>query len=731
MWINQIRQYLQKVVDIVFRSTQFFWVIGDRNIKHHPSFLVVLVVFWAFLLRYFQIGIGLPYLYFWDEPQTASQALLMMKSGDYNPHFFNYGSSMIYLNLLVDKLHYFFLTLQSSAFLQSVEDIKINADTGWHWTISHPSFYFWNRFLTAIMGVGTVFVTYVIGKEIFNHWIGLISALFLACLPIHIVHSGFVTPDVPVGFFVLMVIMFSVLFFQQKKISYFVLSLIFVGFSSATKYNAGLVLFVPLSALIWMFWQKELAFKKTYFYLIVTVPAVVFLFVMPYALLDFPTFLNHLLDEMKHYKITGHPKATSIPGWDHFVFQMANFYSHIGLVGAVLILVGFGAVFFRHVLLLVLLLPVLYIYFMVNMKVNFHRNFVQIYPFISIVIGAAFYNLYHMLELLRKKINMSQRMMPRVVCTVLVFLFLIPQAFAAYQSGIKNYHAEDTRTRVVDVINNKRDVKRVIIAKELKMHATDLKRLAFDYVVESIECMASQKYSEGNVYVLPTQISQVYTYYDTEINNKKLIIDRVDREYIYTQIQYDDGERAGVTMLDVFSVNPSIMFVTQMPHFPLVPDRIALDSCEKPSTGTKIHINNEATISDGFIKTPGYDLRSGGYRFGFEAKKPEVRERVRVFVFGAYETTIKVKHLRAFDEQVKICVSIFGDRVLLKQKVFDPTEEFGQMNVDFFLEKKQNVFIKIENVDELLNNGVPSETIIRKLAVSSLDIGFGLDKRDD
>jgi len=322
-------------------------------------------------------------------------------------------------------------------------------------------------------------------------------------------------------------------------------------------------------------------------------------------------------------------------------------------------------------------------------------------------------------------------MMPRVVCTALAFLFLIPQSFAAYQSGIKKYHAEDTRTRVVDVINNKRDVKRVIIAKELKIHATDLKRLAFDYVVESIECMASQTYSEGNLYVLPTQISQAYTYYDTEINNKKLIIDRVEREYIYEQIEYDDGARAGVTMLDVFSVNPSIMLVTQIPYFPLITDRIALDSCEQSSTGTKIHINNEATISDGFIKTPGYDLKSGAYRFVFEAKKPEARERARVFVIGAYEATIKVKHLRAFDEQVKICVSIFGDHVLLKQEVFDLTENFDQMNVDFFIDKKQNVFVKIENVDELLNNGVPSETIIRKFAVSSLDIGSGLDKRDD
>ena len=164
------------------------------SIKPH-AVVIALVIAFAFGLRYLQLNIGLPYLYFSDEPLTAGPALRMLKTGDYNPHFFLYGSLMIYLHLIVDKLHALYLSLTGA--LQGVEDIHIG--TAWHWAISHPSFYFWNRFLTATMGTATVFVTYLIGKAIGNAWGGLVSAIFLAVLPVHIAHSGFVTVDAPVA----------------------------------------------------------------------------------------------------------------------------------------------------------------------------------------------------------------------------------------------------------------------------------------------------------------------------------------------------------------------------------------------------------------------------------------------------------------------------------------------------------------------------------------------------
>src|SRR5262245_5828184 len=72
-------------------------------------FLTLLVLAAALVARVLRCSSGLPYLHEWDEPQTAGTALRIMKTGDYNPHFFNYGSLTIYLNLFVDILHYFYL----------------------------------------------------------------------------------------------------------------------------------------------------------------------------------------------------------------------------------------------------------------------------------------------------------------------------------------------------------------------------------------------------------------------------------------------------------------------------------------------------------------------------------------------------------------------------------------------------------------------------------------------
>ena len=104
-----------------------------------------------------------------DEPQTASTALNIIKSGDPNPHFFRYGSLLIYACVLADFVYYFFaddLSLSSSLHLDSISDVVTNADTNWPWTISHPQFYVADRFLIVLFGVGTVAVTYMIGARL-------------------------------------------------------------------------------------------------------------------------------------------------------------------------------------------------------------------------------------------------------------------------------------------------------------------------------------------------------------------------------------------------------------------------------------------------------------------------------------------------------------------------------------------------------------------------------------
>ena len=92
----------------------------------------------------------LPYLHIWDEPQLATNALRVMQTADFDPHFFHYGSLLLYVDVVIDSLHA--LTLLGASprnpeALSAVGEVVLNQDPGWHWQVSHPSFYYWNRLL--------------------------------------------------------------------------------------------------------------------------------------------------------------------------------------------------------------------------------------------------------------------------------------------------------------------------------------------------------------------------------------------------------------------------------------------------------------------------------------------------------------------------------------------------------------------------------------------------------
>jgi 4-amino-4-deoxy-L-arabinose transferase-like glycosyltransferase len=66
------------------------------------------------------------------------------------------------------------------------------------------------RMVPVIFGTLTVFVTYLVAKELFDKKIGLISCLVLALLPFHIVFSRQVLVDIPLSFFVILFLYFIV-----------------------------------------------------------------------------------------------------------------------------------------------------------------------------------------------------------------------------------------------------------------------------------------------------------------------------------------------------------------------------------------------------------------------------------------------------------------------------------------------------------------------------------------
>src|SRR6188472_3344417 len=100
----------------------------------------------AALLRFWALPQGIPFGVQVDEPEVLLRAVRMMKTGDLNPHFFDYPSLYMYLQALVAVVRFLVGAMQGQ----------------WAGLAQAPpeAFYLWGRAVTATLGTATVWILY-------------------------------------------------------------------------------------------------------------------------------------------------------------------------------------------------------------------------------------------------------------------------------------------------------------------------------------------------------------------------------------------------------------------------------------------------------------------------------------------------------------------------------------------------------------------------------------------
>lgn len=681
----------------------------------YDNLFVLFLVISAFSLRFMRTGFGLPYLYLWDEPQTSSTALRMLKTGDYNPYFFNYGTLLIYLNLFVDKLY----LLYRSVFFEGIllSEIKIDMDTGWHWSISHPVFYYCNRILTSVLGTCTVIVTFYIGKLIFNRYVGFVSAVFLAVLPIHIIHSSYVTTDIPVGFFFLVVSLFSIYFIETGKVRYYLISLFFTGLTIATKYNGGLIYLLPFLCLLWFSYKDRLWRRPVYWVLLFMIPVCVFIVVMPYSVLDFPAFIWDALWELYHYSVLGTTNCNSTPGFEHFCLQLDNFYKNLGFIASLLACVGFLGGLSKPLFRLILIVPACYILFMVNMKFAPHRNFILIYPFIAVSIGAAFLYIHLLFKFICKRFKYTRELLPLCLTVLIAFLFVANQGCQSVQMSWKILYSEDVRSRIINVLNRLPGINLVVVARELQFHSTDLAKLNIRYSVQSLESMAVFSKVDGAVYVVPQIIKGHEDNWAREVLLKQKCIDAF--ELNKNSCLYKTSEHS-VTYLDFCSENPGISIYSKISPIQLNPTVISLDSCSVSSDEVKRTFKNVMNFETGAVTTPTYQLQSGEYSFQFTVRKQEaVTIKKKDISLGKYTFGLVLNRKNGIGDAAGVKVSIFDKMKLIVVDNRLLEDSFSKCSVPFSLPCSGTVSIKIESTSVYSDPNLYPEIELKNLRIMS------------
>jgi len=253
------------------------------------------LVLLALVLRLKGLSWGLPQIY--EEATPLRKAWELWGWGPdlffhLNPHFFRYPSLVIYLNFLGQGVLFLLLSLTGS--IGGVMDYRALY-------IADPTaFVLTGRWIALLFGVGTVSVTFALGKRIGGIGVAVIAAFILAVNTFHISRSQMIEVDIPLAFFVTLVLWRALVFMDTPGRKQAVLMGVALGLATSAKYTGAFLIFPVVLAVLM---ARPLRWRE----LVWTGGAalVVFSITSPFVFLDFRTFWDHLLSERQHMEM-GH-----------------------------------------------------------------------------------------------------------------------------------------------------------------------------------------------------------------------------------------------------------------------------------------------------------------------------------------------------------------------------------------------------------------------------------------
>lgn len=345
----------------------------ERDNARRGAMAIGLIVAVAAVLRFWGLSGGIPSSLGVDEPQIMVRSLAMVRSGDFNPHFFDYPGLYLYLQAGV-----------------IIAKFLAGASSGAWWSLSQVGdhdFYLWGRALTAAFGTATVYMIYLAGRR-WGTPHALLAAGLLAVLPMHVRESHFVLTDVPTAFFVALAFVLSLRAQERGTGSAFAWAGAAAGLATGTKYTACVAILLPLAAAAMAAGPFDVRIRRA-----IAASAAffgAFLVAAPYTVLDLPGFLNGF-----GALAAAVPKrpASAESGW---LVYLKHLRIALGWPGFALGGVGLTLFAVRAVrgparvgsVLALLVMPVFWL-MIIDRKLIFARYLMPIIPFVCLLVATA------------------------------------------------------------------------------------------------------------------------------------------------------------------------------------------------------------------------------------------------------------------------------------------------------------------------------------------------------
>ncbi len=347
--------------------------------QRHRLLLLGIILIGA-VLRLWTTEAGLPYSVGVDEPALLEKSVHIMKTGDFHPHFWDYGGVTIYLHTAVSSAR--FLAGAMNREWTSLEQA---------WT---GEFYHWARVVTALISTLTIYIVFRIGLR-WGATIALIAAVAMAVQPQLVREAHFALTDTPLTFFVALTGLLSLRASEAGTLRWFFAAGLAAGLSAATKYPGALGIVMPLAAVLTTVTWRGRAISA----LVVLGGALAgFVVATPYAMTDLPGFLNGFARLMQYYNV---PRPFSevattylkyIRDWFGYQPVLPRYFALpallLCLAGFVVIATQLRSQATRAGALILLTFPIAYFAFVSNQSLQFGRYLMPIVPTLSIAIAA-------------------------------------------------------------------------------------------------------------------------------------------------------------------------------------------------------------------------------------------------------------------------------------------------------------------------------------------------------
>jgi Dolichyl-phosphate-mannose-protein mannosyltransferase len=270
---------------------------SSPKINQLAPFLLLSILVISLCLNLYGINWGLPSQWHPDESTTIKGFVIpMARNSDPNPH-----------NFLKPSFYYYFLELVLSPYYVYHKISKHESNSG---TVNFESnVTLISRVITAMIGSASIVILYIIGRNTFNVYTGLLSSLFLTITMGFSTYSHFAYMDIPMVFLLLLMVALYTKYSNTNKIYTLYLACFVGGLSISTKYNSALpvilVIFICYFNNILDVFQKDIKVSERVKALLpktliisLTFVALGFFVGTPFSVLDFPTFANDILQQL-------------------------------------------------------------------------------------------------------------------------------------------------------------------------------------------------------------------------------------------------------------------------------------------------------------------------------------------------------------------------------------------------------------------------------------------------